>query len=154
MKAEIEKYKVKGKVYTWTYKDNQRNYPGWNFTVDSNASESLFELLNLMDACEWSTKKTLPTTSPTQNQLNVPNNQNGTAQWKSKPNLTLNYKTNESENHWRINELNNGIEIQFGKTKLTELQNAINGIPKGNGDFAICDQNEENILYFWWSLDG
>jgi hypothetical protein len=49
--------------------------------------------------------------------------------------------------------LDNGIEIQFGKEKLTELQNAINGIPKGNGDFAISDQNEENILYFWWNLE-
>ena len=59
------------------------------------------------------------------------------------------YKTSESENHWLIKELDNGIEIQFGKEKLTELQNAIKGIPKGKGDFAISDQNEENILYFW-----
>jgi len=153
MKAQIEKHKVSGKVYAWTYKDNNRNYPGWNFTVDLKASESLSELLNLMSACEWSTKKKITTEIPTQAQLNVPNNQNRVAKWKSKPNLTLNCKTSESENHWLIKELDNGIEIQFGKEKLTELQNAINGIPKGNGDFAISDQNEENILYFWWNLE-
>ena len=153
MKAQIEKHKVSGKVYAWTYKDNKRNYPAWNFTVDLKASESLSELLNLMSDCEWSTKKKITTELPTQAQLKVPNNQNGTAKQKSKPNLTLNCKTSESENHWLINEFDNGIEIQFGKAKLTELQNAINGIPKGNGDFAISDQNEENILYFWWNLE-
>ena len=153
MKEEIEKYKVHGKVYVWSYKDNIRNYPGWNFTVDLKASESLSELLNLMSGCEWSTKTKITTELPTQSQLNVPNNQNGIAKWKSEPNLTFNYKTSESENHWMIKELDNGIEIQFGKAKLTELQNAINGIPKGNGDFAISDENEESILYFWWNLE-
>ncbi|MCF1423247.1 hypothetical protein [Mangrovimonas futianensis] len=53
MKAQIEKHKVSGKVYVWTYKDNNRNYPGWNFTTDLKASESLSELLNLMSDCEW-----------------------------------------------------------------------------------------------------
>ena len=149
MKAQIEKHKVNGKVYTWTYKDNSRNYPGWNFTVNSKASKSLSELLDLMSSCEWSTKKKITTELPTQAQLDVPNNQNGIAKWKSKTNLILNCKMSESENHWLINELDDGIEIQFGKAKLIELQSAINGIPKGNGDFAISDQNEQNILYFW-----
>ncbi len=52
-----------------------------------------------------------------------------------------------------ISKNDNGIEIQFGKAKLTELQNAIKGIPKGNGDFAIFDHNDENILYIWWNLE-
>ncbi|WP_157471551.1 hypothetical protein [Marinifilum fragile] len=153
MKAQIEKYKISGKVYAWTYKENQRNYPGWNFSVDLKASECLSALLSLMNDCEWSSKKTISTELPTESQLKVPNNRNGVASWKSKSNLTLNCKTSESENYWKINELDDGIEIQFGKAKLTELQNAINGIPKGNGDFAITDQHEENILYFWWNLE-
>jgi hypothetical protein len=111
MKVQIEKYKVSGKVYTWTYKGNNRNYPGWNFTVDLKASKSLSELLNLMNTCEWSTKKTVSTELPTQAQLNVPNYENGNAKWKSKPNLTLNYKTSEQENHWLTKELDNRIEI-------------------------------------------
>ena len=96
MKAQIEKHKVNGKVYTWSYKDNNRNYPGWNFTVDLNASKSLSDLLNLMNDCEWSTKKTISTELPTELQLSVPNNQNGVAKCKSKSNLTLNCKTSES----------------------------------------------------------
>ncbi len=153
MKAQIEKYKITGKVYTWTYKDNLRNYPGWNFTVDLKASESLSTLLNLMNDCEWSSKKTISTELPTESQLKVPNNQNGAASCKSKPNLTLNCKTSESENYWKVIELDNGIEIQFGKAKLTELISAIIEIPKGKGDFTITDQNDMNVIYFWWNLD-
>lgn len=153
MKELINKYTVYGKFYCWTYKDNLRNYPGWNFTVDSKGSESLCELLNLMISCEWSTKKKISLELPTKMQINVTNNQNGIATWKSKPNLILNYNTCESENYWLINEFDNEIEIQFGKEKLTELQNAINGISRGIGDFAISDANDENILYFWWNLE-
>ncbi len=153
MKAQIEKYKITGKVYAWTYKDNLRNYPGWNFTVDLKASESLSTLLNLMNDCEWSSKKTISTELPTESQLKVPNNQNGDASWKSKPNLTFNCKTSESGNYWKVIELDNGIEIQFGKAKLTELISAIIEIPKGKGDFTITDQNDMNVIYFWWNLD-
>ena len=149
MKSKIEKHKINGKIHTWIYKDNNRNYPGWNFTIDSKASENFLELLNLMNTSEWSTKKVITTELPTQTQLNGVNNQSGIAKWKSKPNLTLHCKTTESKNHWLIKELDNGIEIQFGKTKLVEFQNAIIEIQKGNGDFAISDKNEENILYFW-----
>lgn len=154
MKELIDKYKVHGKVYAWKYKDNNQNYPGWNFTVDLKGSESLCGLFNLMISCEWSTKKKISLELPTKLQLNVPNNQNGIAKWKSKPNLILNYNTCESANYWLINEFDNAIEIQFGKEKLTELQNAINRISRGIGDFAISDLNKENILYFWWNLES
>ncbi|MDE5419972.1 hypothetical protein L3049_18440 [Labilibaculum sp. DW002] len=153
MKAQIQKYKIEGKVYTWTYKNNPRNYPAWNFTVDLKACESISALLNLMNNCEWSSKKTISIKLPTESQVRVPNNKNGTESWKSKTNLILSCKTSESTDYWKIIELNKGIEIQFGKAKLIEFQNAINEIPKRSGDFAISDQNEENILYLWWNLD-
>ena len=153
MKAKIEKFKINGKVYAWTYKDNQSNYPGWNFTVDKNASESLSELLDLMNACEWSSKKSIRLEMPTEFQIAVPNNQNGMARWKTVSKLTFNHRKTESENHWVVKKSENGIEIQFGINKLTELQNAINGIPKGEGDFPISSKNNENILYFWWNLE-
>jgi hypothetical protein len=153
MKTQIEKHKIGGKVHIWTYKDNQRNYPGWNITTDLKASEQLTQLLNLMNLCDWSSKKTFRTESPTNNQLSTLNNQRGFTTWKSKPNLTLNCKTTEPEDHWLIRETDFGIEIQFGKTKLTELKNSINRIREGEGDFAISDQNDENILYFWHNIE-
>jgi hypothetical protein len=153
MKTRIEKYKVGGKVYIWTFKENSRNYPEWNFTVDLKASKSLSELLDFMNKCEWSTNKTIKTEKPTRLQLDVPNNLYGTAKSISKSNMTFKCKTTETTNHWLIKETDNGIEVQFGKEKLIELQNAINGIPENRGDFAISDNNDNNILYFWWNLD-
>jgi hypothetical protein len=153
MKAQIEKYKVIGKVYIWTYRDNQNNYPGWNLTVDKLASQSLSDLLDLMNACEWSSKKTFGLEVPTDLQIGVPNNQNGKARWKTVSNLTFNHRKNESINHWLIKTSKNNVEIQFGKNRLTELQAAINGIPHGKGDFAISSHDDENILYFWWNLE-
>jgi hypothetical protein len=151
MTAPIEKFKVNGKVYIWKFIDNQRNYPGWNLTVDLKASKNLSELLDLMNDSEWPSKKTISTELPTKSQLKVPNNRGGLAKWKSKPKLTLNYKKGESDNYWLITETDNGVVIQFGKAKFEELKNAINGIPKGVGDYAISDPEDKNVLYFWWN---
>ncbi|WP_289056176.1 hypothetical protein [Carboxylicivirga marina] len=153
MKTQIEKYKVHGKVYAWTFKDNQRNYPGWNLTVDLTASKDLTTLLDFMKVCEWTSKKTIDLELPTNLQIAIPNNQNGQAKWKTKSNLTLSCKKNESDNHWVINETKSGIEIQFGKNKLTELQTAIIGIPEGKGDFAIANEQDDDILYIWWNTN-
>ena len=99
MKAQIEKFKLDGKVYAWTYKDNQNNYPGWNFTVDKTASESLTELIDLMDKCEWSSKKTFGLEMPSDKQISVPNNQNGQARWKTTSKMTLSHRKAETEDY-------------------------------------------------------
>jgi hypothetical protein len=149
MKEQIQKYKVKGKIYSWKYKDKYNNYPGWNFMIDKVGVKNFIELLELMKKCEWSCKKAIRIENPTESQLRIPNNQSGKAKWKSKDKLILNCRKNETDNHWLINESDKEIEFQFGKQKLIELQDAIMRIEKGNNDFAISDNNEENILYFW-----
>lgn len=153
MKALIKKYKINGKVYCWKYKENELNYPGWNFTLDLIASQNLSELLDMMSLCEWSSKKKIVIEIPTDSQLTVPNNQGGRAKWKTISKMTLNCKKTELENHWAITEFGEEIEIQFGKSKLTELQNAIKEVANGRGDYAIADEDDENILNFWWNLD-
>ena len=154
VKGQIEKYKVVGDIYVWKYRENQRNYPGWNFTMDKNASFSMVELLNLMDSCEWSSKKLILLSKPTQMQLDVPNNMKGKAKFKGYEELILNFRKTEDENYWVITELKDCIEIKFGKNRLSELKNAIMGIPLGKGDFGISDENEDNILNIWWNLKG
>ena len=83
MKDKIEKLNIIGKVYTWKYLDNSKNYPGWNFTIDEKASNSLFDLFTLMKQCEWSSKKEIKTSIPTENQIKIPNNKNGSSKWKA-----------------------------------------------------------------------
>ncbi|GGK89638.1 hypothetical protein ACD591_21165 [Rufibacter glacialis] len=149
MKEEIQKFKVSGKVFIWKNKDNQRNYPGWNLTADKAACQTLISLLDLMDRCEWSTKKILTTEEPTQAQLKVPNNQNGQAGWKTTHQLTLNSRKNVSDDFWAVIENSGELEIQFGKDKLKQLTTAMTEFLIGKGDFAITDSKEENILYIW-----
>ena len=149
MKEKIVKQKIDGKIYTWKYIENSRNYPGWNFTVDKTGSNSLLELLDLMKRCEWSSRKEMQISTPTENQIRVPNNQNGNAKWKTVSKLILSSKKVTEKELWKVLERENEIEIQFGENKLIEFEKAISGIPKGIGDFSISSNQDEDILFFW-----
>jgi len=154
MKEKIEKQNIDGKVYAWKYLENSRNYPCWNFTVDKTGSGSLLVLLDLMKRCEWSSRKEIEISNPTQNQIKVPNNQNGGAKWKTVSKLILSSKKNTEKEFWKVIEKETELEIQFGENKLTEFEKAISGIPKGIGDFAISSDSEDDILYLWWNLEN
>ena len=98
-------------------------------------------------------EKTVSIDVPSESQLKVPNNQKGLAQWKSAKQLTLNYSKQGPDEEWIVTEKTDEVEVKFGKGKLRRLQTAIAEIPKGKGDFAISDSDDENILYFWWNLE-
>ena len=147
----IEKFKITGKVFIWAYPENKNNYPGWNFTADKRACDELYQLLTLMDQYDWTSLKTISTSLPGQRQLNAVNIK---APWKSKTRLTLKCKKTADENYWQIIKHADELEIVFGKNKLIELQKAIKGIPKNEGDFAITDENDNNFLYIWWNLEN
>ena len=152
MKQAIEKLRVSGGVYIWKYADSERNYPGWNLTVDLVASRELTQLFDLMDQCEWSTSKKIFTSLPTDDEVSVPNNRNGNAKWTTKPEITLSTRTTENPDYWVIREKQKNLEIHFGKQKLKKLKEAIISIPKGKGDFSISDDSDENTLTFWWRV--
>ncbi len=154
MKEKLSEYKVVGKIYVWNYLENYSNYPGWNLTLDMQASISLIRVLNLMLECDWLNRKSILLEKPTQLQLSVPNNRNGLAKWKSKNKLILNYKKLENENYWRIKETEKEIHIDFGESKLKEFKNAITRISKGMNDFPICDEKRKHILYFWCNMEN
>lgn len=153
MKEQINKLKIKGKIYIWKYLENSRNYPGWNITTDKIGGENLLELIDLMKICNWSSKKSIKTIEPSNNQLNVPNNRNGRAEWKSAQNLTLNLNKEIEPDFWEVIDKENDIEILLGKNSLLKFENSIRRILNNDGDFAISDNEEENILYFWWNLE-
>ncbi len=153
MDKEIDKLKATGKVYLWEYSENDRNYPGWNMTVNNEAAQSLDKLLDLMDSSEFPSSKSIELTIPTQAQLNVPNNRKGEANFKTIKTLKLCFKKFDDQELWETKRNRNELEIRFGAKKLKEFRNAIMGIPKGEGDFAIADGQDESIVYFWWNLD-
>lgn len=152
MKGKIEKLKISGGVYIWKYTDNDRNYPGWNMTVDNSASQELSLLLDLMEKCEWTTNKKVLTTRPTDREIGAPNNRNGIAKWTTKSTIIFSLQTNKTPDYWMTTETADELEISFGKEKLQGLKDAIINIPKGKGDYSIADKDDSNILTFWWRV--
>lgn len=149
MKEQINKLKINGNIYFWKYLENSRNYPGWNFTVNKIGGENLLELIRLMRTCEWSSKKSIQITEPSQKQLKVPNNSNGKAKWKTFKILTLNHRKDFEKEYWKIIENPEEVEIIFGEEKLIKFESFLSRILNNDGDFSISDNDEENILYFW-----
>ena len=149
LKSQIAKFKATGNLYLWTYTENDRNYLGWNISATRESVKSLYELLNMMERCEWSTTKEVKVQPPTPNLLNTVNNRNGQANWKSTLELILKSKKNIDDNSWNYRIGTNNLELTLGVKKLIELRNSLNEIQKGNGDFAISDELGDNILYFW-----
>jgi len=153
IKTEIEKLKVSGKIFIWRYTDNDRNYPGWNLTVDKMASQDLSQLFRLMEQCDWSTKKSVSTSQPTDKELSVPNNRQGTAKWMSKPAITFIVRKDGGADVWAVHEKKNEIEIALSKNRLQQLRDAILDVPNGRAETSIADSKQENILTFWWRLE-
>jgi hypothetical protein len=118
--------------------------------VDLTASKELARLFELMGQCEWSTSKMSKTSTPTVNELSVPFNRNGIANWTTKSKITFSLKRNENRTHWLMIENREELEISFGEEKLKKLKEAVVDIANGKGDFSISDETEENILTFWW----
>lgn len=154
MKKQIEKLHIAGNVYLWKYTEKTTKYPDWHFTVNRIGSKSLVELLNMMEECEWSCKKEIILTNPTEKQTNVPNYEKGYAKWKGIERMILNLKKDVEKEYWKIIQKDNEVEIQFGGNKLEELREAIKEIPKGGGDYGISNKSEEYILSVWWNLDS
>lgn len=153
IKHEIENLKLAGQISIWRYTENDRNYPGWHLTVDRQASQTLLHLFDLMDQCDWSTKKSFGTNAPTDNQLSVPNNRQGTARWSTKPTITFTSNTSVTPDYWTTKEKKEELEITFSKDKLEQLRQAIADISNGKGDISIGNCRDENILTFWWRLE-
>lgn len=154
MDSQIEKYKPKGRIYIWKYTEKYSKFESWHFTLDQEGANSLSILLDLMKESQYPSKKNVAATYPGRDQLDVPNYLNGKAKWVSKPYVTFSFKKYENENYWEIKENADSIELRFGYDKLLELKKAIQDIPKGKGDYGICDANENKSLMIWWNLEN
>jgi hypothetical protein len=102
-----------------------------------------------MEQSEFSSKKSMKTSIPTNRQIDVPNDRN--TEWITKSFIDLKYLKLETD-QWSVNPKEDSLEIVIGKHKIHELKKAIVKVKAGEGDFAISDNEENHVLYFWWSL--
>lgn len=145
MDSSITKLKQTGTIYFWKFKDNLRNYPGWNISFDQDGADFLLGLLALMDCSEWSAKKSLHISEPNHKLLVTINNRGGNASWSFVKRLDLQLKKGETD-LWSITEQNYQLSLSFGSGKLVELRNTI---ADKAFDVGITDSIGNNILYFW-----
>ena len=149
MENRINKFKHKGRVFIWKFSPDNKNYPGWNFTSDLEGCYSLIELLELMQASPFPSKKLIPTNPVTLSQVKAVT---GSKSYKSARLLALDYRKGQPE-FWQTDQDPEKLKISFGDRELEFLQTALQRIIKGEGDFAIGNSNDEYQVYFWWFMD-
>lgn len=151
--ASVDKWRQEGHLYVWKYKENVRNYSGWNLTADNVCCRSFADLIERMLSARWSSQKVLNVSPPSMNVLRVPNNHGGKARWESAQSFVLKHpKDKVPEDFFSLEEDGNAVNLSVGKQKLEMLHKGILGIPEGKGDYAIGSKSSrEPHLWFWWS---
>ena len=61
----VAKWKQNGKIFLWTYLENKKNYPGWQFSADLVGANSLLQLFDKMTNANWSSFKDIYISKPT-----------------------------------------------------------------------------------------
>jgi hypothetical protein len=149
MEQHISKFKLQGNIYLWKYKANTRNYPGWNFTADDLGCRSFVELLTLMRSSLYGSKKSIQLAEPTNAQTRAAVD----LMFFPAQSLLVVYKKGRA-GMWKMEKINGALELSFDDDTAEKLQRAVERVRNGEGDFAISDSSEENILYFWWFLEN
>jgi hypothetical protein len=150
MDSAIQKLKKEGLISVWIFKENQKNYPGWNLACDQTGHAFLERLFGLINNSTWSAKKTFQIDHPTKNILDTVNNLNGKAVWFSPKNLTVHFKKGSSNlDDWKISLSNDMLDIVGGEKKILELQSALQKMRTGKEELAVSDPSDNHILYLW-----
>lgn len=150
MQAKPRPWAHTGKISLWSYRENQRNFPGWHLNADALGCRSLISLLDTL--IDQPAAYLLDLVAPTPMQLSVPNNKSGRAAWFAPKQLQLRFSGEGSDWRFPITEAAEAACLQFGSTWIKPLREAIAGIPGGRGDYAIGARDKGSTrLWFWWS---
>jgi hypothetical protein len=75
-RSVVHTWKQAGRLFFWRFTENTRNFPGWHFMVDREASVSIAALLRSMAKSETTCSRTVVVSLPTAEVLAKPNNRN------------------------------------------------------------------------------
>ena len=121
--STVDKWKQSGTLFFWRFKENERNYPGWHFMLDSFASESMAALLRAMRVSAESCERTIVVTRPTEVVLRVPNNRGGAAAWSAPAKLRLEYSV-DNPAAWSLGAENSVVRWQLGAEHISIVAEA------------------------------
>jgi hypothetical protein len=152
MDSELHSWKQSGAISLWRYTEFQKKFGGWHLSADDAGIRSLLQLLNVLQT-DPESHRTVTITPPSAALLRVPNFQQGKAKWVAPEKLQL--QVASAPDTWEFPEALDPARFTVGSSYLQELIRALEGIPRGEGDFAMGSKQQGKLrLCFWWWLDA
>jgi hypothetical protein len=147
MANPLHSWKQQGVVRLWRYTEFKQKFGGWHLTADDAGVASLLALLPLLtDAPEE--YRSVAVTPPTAAVLRVPNYSQGLAQWTAPAKWHI--RASPALNTWLF-PAGDPADLTFGVGYLAQLTAALQGIPRGEGDFCVSKPKHGSLpLWFWW----
>lgn len=133
-----------GTVSLWRYRDNARNFPGWQLTADAEGCASLLTLLDALHTGGAGASRTLQLSAPGPAQLAVPNNRD--ARWVAPQTMQL--ILDEDSGAWQWQPDGERQVLRLGVSALAGLRQGVLDIAAGQGDYSLGHGME--ALWFWW----
>jgi len=147
MATPLHSWKLQGVVRLWRYTEFKHKFGGWHLTADNAGVDSLLELLSLL-ANAPGEHRTVALSPPTPAVLRVPNYSQGRAEWSAPAKWQI--SASLAPDTWLF-PATDPAELTFGAAYLAQLTAALQGIPRGDGDFCIGSAEQGNLpLWFWW----
>lgn len=151
----VNSWKQQGSVYLWRYRDNARNYPGWNMHCDREASASLVDLLTALQSCTGVRYRTIRVSPPTPGVLAVPNNRGGAARWWAPARWRIEFDPElGGPDAWSFSPDEDPAALRLGARYLPDFQRGVLDMMRGRGDYSIgaegASPDESEVLWFWW----
>lgn len=134
------------KVCIWRYLENDRNFPGYHISVDSEGAEVIARDLRDPDREQVS----FQLLSPTSTELAVPNNMGGDARFESYATLSVKAipVSNKSRKHFAVYSHFPVLNIEASRDQLRTFAKHIQRSVKGYFDYS-WGPGKGNRFTFW-----
>ena len=150
MTADVLSWKQEGVISLWRYTEFPKKFGGWHLSGTDAGVASLKALLRLLVAAPG-IHRTISVTPPSPAVLRVPNFQQGDAKWVAPSKWQISCTPSSNPRDWEFPPELEPAKLVIGESHLSRFISALDGIPKGEGDFCIGSPNKVDLpLCFWW----
>lgn len=117
-RSSVDSWKQAGRLFFWRFTENNRNFPGWHFMVDRDASTSIAALLRSMSQSQSACSRSVVVSLPTAEVLSIPNNRNSPCVAPERLRLELDQTTSDA---WELVEEGAVVHWRLGANTLRHM---------------------------------
>lgn len=144
----VARWKQKGRVHLWRYKQPSKNNSGWHLTADEAGCESVLDLLELMASARWPSRHSIVITEPTELMTVGVAPPGKRKPWVTPRAWMIQYPRAAADNLWQWSATERQAVLAVGLSKLRELQAGFREIQRGGGDYSMGADGEDR-LWVW-----